>query len=181
MKVILKVQGCRNKTVTLSESATIFAGIDSFPYHRIRFSIEESLRKKNPDSKLPIIFDSVDKLYTPKDKVSIVRNLKNTNKDQRIIIFTASPEVLCSVDKNTDKVFKISKNGIVEIKDFEFRIHSIGEIASRIFEVDSIYPDIYNKDICDYHYLTSDPYRNDEDNERLRLIKERLDAANIVL
>jgi predicted ATPase len=128
-----------------------------------------------------VLIDEIDLHLHPKWQAEIVTRLKELFPRLQFIVTTHSPMVLPGCEQ--DEILIARQNGVGEVI-FEQATEAPAlmtgsEIYKTFFGLDKLYPNKLGEDLQRYGYLTSNPYRTDQEEAEMHQLQERLKAANV--
>jgi hypothetical protein len=131
-----------------------------------------------------VLIDELDLYLHPAWQVSVVSTLKQIFKKMQFIVTTHSPLVLASVPAVSvvyleDKEGDIVRKPLSDKQVFDPRLLTISDLYEQYFDMDDIYPTVEGKASRDFMLIGSDPFRDEQEEERLKEAKKELDHAGI--
>lgn len=128
-----------------------------------------------------VLIDEVDLFLHPRWQVTLVKSLKSLFPKVQFVVTTHSPLVLSGLEP--DEIVRLQaddEGNIVESKDKRHPALMTGsELYSAFFGVRELYPNELGKDLQRYMFLSSDPYRTDEEDAEMRKIEPTLRAHDL--
>lgn len=146
--------------------------------------LEADLDLEPEDMRGLVLIDELDLYLHPAWQVVLVRALKKTFPGMQFVVTTHSPLVLAALNPDEDQVVRLEHDAVtgnvvrIEV-DEDPRLLTGTELLRLYFDLDDIHPDAIGRALRDYRYLAANPYRTEEDDKQLLVLRTRLEKEGV--
>ena len=129
-----------------------------------------------------VLIDEIDIHLHPTWQVNLIQALKTTFPRVQFVVTTHSPMILPGLER--DEILRVRQDEtgsvVVEPVDQSPAVMTGSELYEAFFGIEGLYPRDLGDALRRYGYLTSDPYRSDEEQVEMERIAEKLRAAKLL-
>ncbi len=127
------------------------------------------------------LVDEIDLHLHPRWQRTLVERLRETFPRIQFIVTTHSPMVLPGLRRHEIFIMHQDAEGSVTAAPAEdsARLMTGSEIYRSFFDIQSVYPNELGEKLRDYGYLAGNPFRTEEEEARMHLLREELRKEGI--
>ncbi len=129
-----------------------------------------------------VLIDEIDIHLHPSWQVNLIQALKVTFPRIQFVVTTHSPMILPGLRKDEIRRVRQNEQGSVVVEEVEESpaVMTGSELYEAFFGIDGLYPKDIGKSLQKYGYLTSNPYRSDEEEAEISRLRVDLQAYDVL-